>query len=93
MERIPSQFCPDGLLLEFGASPNEGRADHTSDHTQPVILDEKGGQDDEHANSHHVWPAPVAKVAFTANNEREAESDDEEGDKSEEDAEGAHSYQ
>ncbi len=93
IEWEPAQLCADGLLFQFGTSPNKGRADDADDDREPVVLEEEGSEDDEEAESHHVRPAEIAEDSFAANDEREAESDDEEGEESDEDAEEIHSDQ
>ncbi len=55
-EREPANLRADGLFFEFGTAPDEGRADHTDDNGDPIILSEEGGSDNEKPNSHHVRP-------------------------------------
>ena len=93
VERKPAQLGADGLLFEFGTSPNESRADDGNDDAQPVVLDEQRRGDDDKTNAHHVEPNNVAKNSFAANHQREAESDDEESEDADEESEEIHSDQ
>ena len=90
IEGKPAQLRADGLFLEFGAAPNEGSANDGNDDTKPVILNKEGCDNNDEANTHHVWPAEVAKISFAANDEREAEPDDEQGNDANSDAECIH---
>ncbi len=86
----PANFRADGLLFQFSTSPNKRRANDCDDHTQPIVLNERGSGDDKKSSSHHVGPANIAKDSFTANDERKAKSDDEQGDNADENAEEIH---
>lgn len=84
IEREPAQFRTDGLLFEFGRTPDEGGARGTQQGGAPIRADEDRTKHNQRAQPHHVRPPEIAKVAFAANDPNESESDDEEGSKAEE---------